>query len=195
MLELMFACPSGDVFIGSIGTTREQKDAHYICNALVGYIETIGINNIIQICTDNVSSMKNVADLLIYHFPSLYFQGCVVHCLDLLLENWGKVTWAKWIVKKVKVVVFFIQWQHVPLTIFRHYETNLMLLNPTETQFATNVLIIERLFKFRLTIEQIVVDCDWTTFVNSLHGSHNQKSLTKVKVVQANIKTAFGYLC
>jgi hypothetical protein len=103
----MFACPSGDVFIGSIDTTREQKDAHYICNALVGYIETIGINNIIQICTNNVSSMKNATNLLIYHFPSLYFQSCDVHCLDcldLLLENWGKTTWAKKIVKMEKLL-------------------------------------------------------------------------------------------
>jgi hypothetical protein len=43
LLNVMFACPSGDVFIGSIDTTREWKDAHYICNALAKYIETIGI--------------------------------------------------------------------------------------------------------------------------------------------------------
>jgi hypothetical protein len=41
----MFACPNGGVFIGSIHTTKGQKDAHYICNALVGYIETFGVNN------------------------------------------------------------------------------------------------------------------------------------------------------
>jgi hypothetical protein len=35
MLELMFACPSGDVFIGSFLLAR--------------YSETIGIDNIIQI--------------------------------------------------------------------------------------------------------------------------------------------------
>jgi hypothetical protein len=28
LLNVMFACPSGDVFIGSIDTTREQKDAN-----------------------------------------------------------------------------------------------------------------------------------------------------------------------
>jgi hypothetical protein len=44
----MLACPSGDVFIGSIDTIGEQKDAHYICNASSGYIKTIGINNIVQ---------------------------------------------------------------------------------------------------------------------------------------------------
>jgi hypothetical protein len=83
----MFAYLNGDVFICSIDTTREWKDAHYICNALGGYIKTIGINNIVQICTNNASSMKNATDLLIYCFSSLYFQGYVAHCSDLLLEN------------------------------------------------------------------------------------------------------------
>ncbi len=87
----MFICPSGDVFIGSIDTTKERKDAHYIWNALGGYIETIGVDNIVQICTYNASSMRSAANLLIHHFPSLYFQGCAAHCLDLLLEDWGKI--------------------------------------------------------------------------------------------------------
>jgi hypothetical protein len=52
--------------------------------------------------------MKSVADLLIHRFPSLYFQGCVVHYLNLLLEDYGKATWAKQIVKKVTNYFFFI---------------------------------------------------------------------------------------
>jgi len=106
LLNVMFACPSGDVFIGSIDTTREWKDAQYICNALGGYIETIGIDNTVQICTNNALSMKSEANLPICRFPSLYFQGCVAHCLYLLLEGWGKATWAKQIVKKAKVFFF-----------------------------------------------------------------------------------------
>jgi len=131
----MFTCPNGDVFINSIDTIGEWKDAHYICNALGGYIETIKIDNIAQICTENVSNMKIVADLLIHRFPNLYFQGYVIHFLDLFLEDWEKL-WAKRIVKMVKVV-FSIRQHHVPL-IFRCYETNQMLLNPTKTQIPTN---------------------------------------------------------
>ncbi len=48
--------------------------------------------------------------------------------------------------------------------------------------------MVERLFKLKFAIEQIVVDHDWTSLVNSLHGSHHQKLLTKVRVVQANIR-------
>jgi hypothetical protein len=53
----MFACPSGNVFIGSIDTIGERKDAHYICNALCGYIKTIGVDNIVQFFIDNVLNM------------------------------------------------------------------------------------------------------------------------------------------
>jgi hypothetical protein len=67
---------------------------------------------------------------------------------------------AKRIVKMVKVVVSFIRQHHAPLAIFHHYETNLMLLNPTKTRFATNFLMVERLFKLKLAIEQIVANLD-----------------------------------
>ncbi len=73
LLNIMFACSNGDVFIGSIDIIGKQKDVHYICNALGGYIETIGVNNIVQICIDNVSNMRSVIDPLICHFLSLYF--------------------------------------------------------------------------------------------------------------------------
>jgi hypothetical protein len=63
-----------------------------------------------------------------------------------------------------------------------------MLLNPIETRFATNFVMVESLFKLRLVIEQIIVDHNWTTFINTLCGNHHQKSLTKVKIVRINIK-------
>jgi hypothetical protein len=76
--------------------------------------------------------MQNVTNILIYHFSSLYFQSWIVHCLDLVLKDWGKKTKVKRIVKKVKAIVFFIWQYHVPLTIFYRYETNLMLQNSTK---------------------------------------------------------------
>ncbi len=62
-----------------------------------------------------------------------------------------------------------------------------MLLNPIKTWFAT-ILMVERLFKLKHAIEQTVVNPNWTTFVNSLCGNHHQILLTKVKVIQTNIR-------
>jgi hypothetical protein len=76
-------------------THGQQEYAHYICNALDQDIKTIGIDNIIQIYTNNISSMKSLIDLFICHFPSFYYQGYIIHCLDLLLEDGEKTSWAK----------------------------------------------------------------------------------------------------
>jgi len=51
LLSMMFTCTSGDVFLCAINIVKEHKDAHYICNTLVGYIETIKVDNIVQIYT------------------------------------------------------------------------------------------------------------------------------------------------
>jgi hypothetical protein len=42
----------------------------------------------------------------------------------------GERAWVKRVVKKVKTIVYFIWQHHVPITIFCHYETNLMFQNP-----------------------------------------------------------------
>jgi hypothetical protein len=74
LLNVMFAYPISNVFIGSIDTIRELKEAWCICNALGGYIETIRVDNIVQICTNNASSMKSVVNLLICHFQVFIFK-------------------------------------------------------------------------------------------------------------------------
>jgi hypothetical protein len=48
--------------------------------------------------------------------------------------------------------------------------------------------MVERLFKFKPTIEQTITNPNWTTFVNALHGNHCQNSLTKARIIQANVR-------
>jgi hypothetical protein len=74
---------------------------------LVGDIKTIGIDNIVQIYTNNASSMKSAIDFLIHRFQSLYHQGYTIHCLDFLLEDGGN-NMGEMNCEKMKVVVSFI---------------------------------------------------------------------------------------
>jgi hypothetical protein len=69
---------------------KECKDVHYMCNALVGYIETIGMDNIVQIYKNNASNMWNAINLLIHHFSKSLLSKLFSSCLDMLLEDWGK---------------------------------------------------------------------------------------------------------
>ena len=48
----------------------------------------------------------------------LYVQGYAAHCLDLLLEDWGKEEWMKELVKKVMIISVFIKSHNALQAIF-----------------------------------------------------------------------------
>jgi hypothetical protein len=87
LLNIILVFPNKYLFIKTSNTIYDQKDAQYICNALVEYIQNMGVDNFVQIYTDNASNMQNTLDILRVHYPSLYFQSCATHCFDLLLND------------------------------------------------------------------------------------------------------------
>jgi hypothetical protein len=168
LINVMLACTSGEVFLGSVDTTGERKDANYVANCMINYIEAVGAENVVQVCTDNAANMIAAGELLVRRFPHVYFQGCAAHALDLLLEDWGKERWVKNMMKRARAIVSFIRTHHMPLAIFRRHSPNLILKNPAETRFATTFLMVDRLVKVRQAVEQTVVDPDWNDYVDRL---------------------------
>ena len=53
--------------------------------------------------------MKAVAYIIMEKYPHICFQGCVVHAMNLLLEDWKKATWMKEIMKNLSTIVKFIK--------------------------------------------------------------------------------------
>lgn len=72
----------------------------------------------IQVCTDNETNMKLAAHHLPGDYPKVHFQGCAIHSLDLLLQNWSKEDLAEQTVTKVKLVVNFIKHHHATLAAY-----------------------------------------------------------------------------
>ena len=112
--------------------------------------------------------MASAARDLIRANSDLYVQGYVAHCLDLLLEDWGKEEWMKKLLKKMRHICVFVKNHHASQAIFRRLSPNLSLRLPIETRFATNFIMIERLLQIRNVLERMVVDEDWPTLMRDL---------------------------
>ena len=54
-------------------------------------IEEVGAKKVVQIVTDNATPMKAAWKRLMEEFPHLYWTACVAHCIDLILEYFGKL--------------------------------------------------------------------------------------------------------
>ena len=54
-------------------------------------IEDIGEENVVQVVTDNASVNVAAASLLAAKRPKIFWNGCAAHCLDLMLEDIGRL--------------------------------------------------------------------------------------------------------
>ena len=98
----------------------------------------------------------------------IYVQGCAAHCLDLLLEDWGKEEWVKKLVKKARIISVFIKSHHASQAIFQRLSLNLSIRLPVETRFATNFIMIDRLLQVRNALERMIIDDEWSTLMSDL---------------------------
>ena len=91
-----------------------------------------------------------------------------MHYLDLLLEDWAQQDWMKKVIKKARLIYVFIKNHHASQAIFQRLSPNLSINMLTETHFATNFIMIDRLVQVRNALERMVVDDDWNTFMGDL---------------------------
>ncbi len=109
LLNLLVISPKGEMFLKAVDTGGETKDAAYIAGQLIDCIREVGADNVIQVVTDSAVVYKAAGRLVEQEFSWIMWTPCTPHCLDLLLEDVGKLPWAAEVVAEAKAVVKFIQ--------------------------------------------------------------------------------------
>jgi len=90
----------------------ETKDAAYIAGQLIDCIQEVGADSIIQVVIDSAEVCKAISRLAEQEFSWITWTPCTPHCLDLFLEDVGKLPWAAEVVAEAKAVVKFITNHH-----------------------------------------------------------------------------------
>ena len=75
----------------------------------------MGPKNVVQIITDNVANYVVAGKMLMERHPTIFLTPCAAHCLDLMLEDIGKIDFVKDIVESSKNITKFI-YNHESLT-------------------------------------------------------------------------------
>jgi hypothetical protein len=172
LLNMMCVSPAGEEFLGAIDTSGHMKDAVYIADVIKRYLIDVGPQNVVQVCTDNANVMRKVVSIIQQQWPHLYFQGYMVHALNLLLQDWGLPQWASSVIEDAQKIVRFIRARHVPLALFRKHAAihaqGLSLLSPSATRFAIKFFMVARVLDVKEALKQTVTDVEWDTYVRTL---------------------------
>jgi hypothetical protein len=100
-------------------------------------------------------------------YPSLYWSPCAAHCIDLMLEDMGKLLWIKEIIDSARSVTKYIYNHTYVLSLMRQFTGNRELVHPAITRFATSFISLQSLLKSMLDLQRMFLSNEWAACVYS----------------------------
>jgi len=132
-----------------------------LANLLEERIQKIGQDKVVQVVTDNGANYKAVGRILMERIPTLYWTPCAAHCLDLMLEEIGKLKPFKKCIARARRVTTFI-YRHGRILHAMREKTKGDLVRPVATRFATSFLTLKCLHKHMDPLKCLFVSNAWT---------------------------------
>ncbi|XP_031254301.1 uncharacterized protein LOC116112286 [Pistacia vera] len=144
--------PSGTVFLKSIDTSEFIKNAQKMFELLDSVVEEIGEEHVVQVVIDGASNYVAAGRMLEKKRRKLFWSPCVAHCLDLILEDIGKITVFYDTIAKAKQVTSFIYRHTWVLNLYRKFSMDKELARPAVTRFATSFLTLSCIMDSKLAL-------------------------------------------
>ena len=138
-MNLVVHSAYGVVFINSVDCSSVKKDGKYIFELVDNCIEEIGEKHVVQVVTDNASVNLAASTFLKAKLPNIFWNGCAVHCIDLMLEDIGKLPSVESTIALARGVTVFLYAHTRVLDLMREF-LGKDLVRSGITRFATAYL-------------------------------------------------------
>ena len=135
IINFVIAFPKGTMFLKSIDAYSHVKDAHLNFSLLADVVEEVGVENIVQVVTNNAANYVAARRFLSAKYPTIFWTPCVAHCIYLMLEDIGKMEWIQAVVQECKQITKYI-YNHAWFLNFMREYTQGELSGPVITRFA-----------------------------------------------------------
>ncbi|KAK8946941.1 Mitochondrial import inner membrane translocase subunit TIM22-1 [Platanthera zijinensis] len=115
-----------------------------------------------MVVTDNASNYKAAGKILMERRPTLFWTPCAAHCIDLMLEDIGKMQQNKSVIRKARMITNFI-YRHTRLLDAVRVTIGGDLVRHSVTRFATSFLTLQSLLKHEEKLKLFFVSPSWNT--------------------------------
>jgi hypothetical protein len=137
------------MFMKSVDASANVKDVALLCDLLDGFIQEVGPQHVVQVIMDNAANYVAAGRILMSRYPTLFWTPCATHCLDLLLEDMGKIDWIKDSIDSTRSIKKFIYNHAFVLSLMRKFKGHKELVRPAITRFATSFISLWSLLNSR----------------------------------------------
>ena len=141
------------VFLKLVDASNNIKDHKYIYKLLKNVIKEVGVDNVVQIVTNNRSMFVKTWKVLMKKF-NLYWTPCVAHCIDLMFEDIGKRPNIANVICSDHKITNFIYNHGWLLSEMRKYCAG-DIVRLGAKRFATNYIALKSLLKKRVDLNKL----------------------------------------
>eukprot|EP00253_Pinus_taeda_P032362 PITA_32362 len=140
LINFLVSYPKGTMFIKSVDASAHIKYAKTLCDLLDVFILEVGAEHVVQVITDNAANYVVASRMLMERHPTLFWTPYAAHCINLMLEDIGKISFVKNIVQSSKSITKFISNHTSVLSLMRKFTNNKELEVCTITEPLVKVL-------------------------------------------------------
>ncbi|XP_059627291.1 uncharacterized protein LOC132270103 [Cornus florida] len=161
LFNFLVNSPRRTTFLESIDTSSFSEDGDKTFDLLNKFVNRIGVANVVQVVTDSESSNKYAGRMLETEHPHLYWTPCAAHCLDLMLEDIGKIPSISRTMQRVVELNSYIYMRPKLLNIIRNFTHKKELFRPAKTRFVTCFITLSSIHKQKNNLRKLFTLEEW----------------------------------
>eukprot|EP00258_Populus_trichocarpa_P039396 XP_024455415.1 uncharacterized protein LOC112327277 [Populus trichocarpa] len=123
----------------------------------------VGVENIVHMVTDNAANYIVAGKLLMEEFPSIFWSPCAAHCINLILQDIGKLQSVCCVVEHASGITKYIYNHCYPLYLMRKFTGGKEILRPAPTRFATNFIALQSILAHKDELRAMVTSREWVS--------------------------------
>jgi hypothetical protein len=140
LINFLVCCPKGTIFLKTVDVSDVSKTARLLYQLFREVVLYIGVENIVHMVNDNAANYIAAGRLLMEEFSLIFWSPCVAHCINLILQDIGKLQSVCYIVEHASGITKYIYNHCYPLYLMRKFTGGKEILRPAPTHFATNFI-------------------------------------------------------
>jgi hypothetical protein len=188
LINFLVYCPKGTVFIKSVDASQHCKTADMLFKLFKEVVLYVGADNVVQFITDNAANYVAAGKLLEKEFPKLYWSPCAAHCINLMLQDIGKLPEVSEAVSQASKITKFIYNHCFALYLMRQHTGGREILRLAPTRFATNFIALQSILNQKDALRSMVTSKEWTT-------THYSKDVKAKQFVEQVLDSQFWSTC
>lgn len=161
VINFFIYCSKGTTFHKSVDASDIVETPEALMNLFDCIVQEVGPRNVVHFVTECSAIFRAAGKLLMSKYNTLFWSACVTDCINLMLEELGKMDCVKVVLTKAKRVSRFIYNHAWALDLMRKRAGGRDIVLPAITKSMTDFLTLQSIVSLRDPLHQMFTSATW----------------------------------